>query len=238
MAELEATENGELHEQDARARQIVDSAIGYAIITMDTNGCVTSWNAAAQAIIGCTEAGILGRSGDVVFTADDRATGRFASELCRAVEAGRASNERWHLRRDGTRFWASRLMMPLLDGGGSPVGFLNNLRGRTEVQAAAERRELLMAEMNHRIKNTFAMVQGVAAQTRRHTEAPAEFQAAFAARLKVLARSNDVSDPHRLERRSAQGRDRECARCLRRRARPHHRRGPVRAVGARTSPRT
>ena len=192
IAELEATENGELHEQDARARQILDSAIDYAIITMDTNGCVTSWNAGAQAIIGYTEAEILGRSGDVVFTADDRATGRFAFELRRAVEAGRASNERWHLRRDGTRFWASGLMMPLLDGGGSPVGFLNILRDRTEVQAAAERRELLMAEMNHRIKNTFAMVQGVAAQTRRHTETPAEFQAAFAARLKVLSRSNDV----------------------------------------------
>ena len=82
--------------------------------------------------------------------------------------------------------------MPLLDEDGCPVGFLNILRDRTEVQAAAERRELLMEEMNHRIKNTFAVVQAVAAQTRRHTETAADFQAAVAARLKVLARSNDV----------------------------------------------
>ena len=191
IAELEA-EVRELREQDARARLILDSATDYAIITMDTDGCITSWNTGAQAIMGYAEAEILGRSGEVVFTSEDRANGRFAIELRRAVETGRASNERWHLRRDGTRFWASGLMMPLLDADGHPQGFLNILRDRTEVQAAVERRELLMAEMNHRIKNTFAMVQGVAAQTRRHTETAAEFQAAFAARLMVLARSNDV----------------------------------------------
>ena len=191
IAELEA-EIRALREEKARVRLILDSATDYAIITMDSEGCVTSWNAGAQAIMGYTEAEILGRSGETVFTSEDRASGRFAAELRRAAETGRASNERWHLRRDGTRFWASGLMMPLLDGDGRPCGFLNILRDRTEVQAAAERRELLMAEMSHRIKNTFAMVQGVAAQTRRHTETAAEFQAAFAARLAVLARSNDV----------------------------------------------
>ena len=191
IADLEA-ELRTMREQAARTRLILDSATDYAIITMDTDGCVTSWNAGARAIMGYTEAEIVGRSGDVVFTAEDRAGDRFAAEQRRAIETGRANNERWHLRRDGTRFWASGMMMPLLDEDGSPVGFLNILRDRTEVQAAAERRELLMAEMNHRIKNTFAVVQGVAAQTRRHTDTAADFQAAFAARLKVLARSNDV----------------------------------------------
>ena len=191
IAELEA-ENRILRERETRARLILDSATDYAIITLDTDGCVTSWNTGAEAIMGYTEAEILGRSGDLVFTSEDRASGRFATELHRAAETGRASNERWHLRRDGTRFWASGLMMPLLDAGGQPQGFLNILRDRTEVQAAAERRELLMAELNHRTKNTFALVQGVAAQTRRHTETAAEFQAAFAARLQVLARSNDL----------------------------------------------
>lgn len=191
IAELEA-EVQVLREQEAQTRLILDSATEYAIITMDADGCITSWNTGAQQILGYAEAEILGRSAEVVFTSEDRASGRFTTELSRAVETGRASNERWHLRRDGTRFWASGMMMPLLDGEGRPRGFLNILRDQTEVQAAEERRELLMAEMNHRIKNTFAMVQGVAAQTRRHTETVAEFQAAFAARLMVLARSNDV----------------------------------------------
>ncbi len=191
IAELEA-EIHVLREQVAQARLILDSAIDYAIFTMDAEGRVRSWSAGAQAIMGYTEAEILGRSGDLVFTSEDRANGRFAVELRRAAETGRASNERWHLRRDGTRFWASGLMMPLLGMDGHPIGFLNILRDRTENQAATERRDLLMAEMNHRIKNTLAVVQGIAAQTRRHTDTAAEFQTAFTKRLTVLARSNDV----------------------------------------------
>ena len=191
IAELEA-ELLAMREQEVRAGLILDSATDYAIITMDANGCVTSWNVGAEAIMGYPEAEILGRSGDVVFTAEDRASGRFTTEMRRATETGRACNERWHLRRDGTRFWASGLMMPLLDADGQSHGFLNILRDRTEVQAAVARRELLMAEMNHRIKNTFAIVQAVASQTRRHTETAAEFGAVFGARLEVLARSNDV----------------------------------------------
>ena len=191
IAELEA-ELRTLRERDARLCLTLDSATDYAIITMDANGCVTSWNVGAQTIMGYAEAEILGRSGEVVFTAEDRSHGRFAIEMRLAAETGRACNERWHLRRDGTRFWASGLMMPLLDGDGQLQGFLNILRDRTEVQAAAERRELLMAEMSHRINNTFALVQAVATQTRRHTETAAEFGAAFGARLRVLARSNDV----------------------------------------------
>ena len=191
LAELDA----EVEALRARVRHsqlILDSAIDYAIITMDKDGCVTGWNAGAQEITGYAEADILGRSGDLIFTSEDRVSGRFAAELSRALETGRASNERWHLRRDGTRFWASGMMMPLLDADGRPQGFLNILRDRTESRAEMERRDLLMAEMNHRIKNAYAMVQAVATLTERHSTTVADFQSAFRARLMVLARSNDV----------------------------------------------
>jgi two-component sensor histidine kinase len=69
---------------------------------------------------------------------------------------------------------------------------LNILRDRSEIQAQAERRELLMAEMNHRVKNTFAMVQAVAAQSSRHASTMAEFQTAFNSRLQALAQSHDM----------------------------------------------
>ena len=191
LAALEA-ENQVLREENARAQQVLRSAVDYAIIAMDSQGHITGWNAGAQAIMGYSEAEVLGRSGDTVFTAEDRSAGRFTLELCRALEHGRATNERWHVRRDGTRFWASGLMMPLLDVNGQPDGFLNILRDRTEVQVQAERRELLMAEMNHRVKNTFAMVQAIAAQTGRHSVDIAAFQVAFASRLAALARSHDL----------------------------------------------
>ena len=191
LAALEA-ENQALREENARAQQVLRSAVDYAIITMDSQGHIIGWNPGAQTITGYSEAEVLGRSGDLVFTAEDRSVGRFMLELCRALEHGRATNERWHVRRDGTRFWASGLMMPLLDASGQPDGFLNILRDRTEVQVQAERRELLMAEMNHRVKNTFAMVQSIAAQTGRHSVDIASFQADFASRLAALARSHDL----------------------------------------------
>jgi PAS domain S-box-containing protein len=191
IAELEE-EVRLLREEAARSRLILGSAIDYAIITLDPDGRITSWNAGAERIIGYSEAEILGRSGDVVFTSDDRAEGKFVHELCRALEAGSATNERWHLRRDGTRFWASGTMMPMLATDGTPAGFLNILRDRTEARAEVERRELLMAEMNHRIKNTLSTVQAVAAHTGRHAPTIAEFLSAFGSRLSALARSHEV----------------------------------------------
>lgn len=191
VAELE-DEVRTLRQENARSRLILDSAIDYAVIMLDIEGRITGWNAGAQRIMGYAEAEILGRSGDVVFTSEDRAHGTFTVELCRAIEHGRATNERWHLRRDGTRFWASGTMMPLLDADGTSQGFLNILRDRTEARAEVERRELLMAEMDHRIKNTFSTVQAVAAQTGRYAQTVPDFLATFGARLMALARSHDL----------------------------------------------
>ncbi len=187
-----AAENAVLRAQVGRAQSILDSAIDHAIITLDGDGLITGWNAGAESILGYVEAEILGRSGEIVFTSEDRANNRFATEMRRAFEAGSANNERWHVRRDGTRFWASGTMLPLLDEDGQPHGFLNIMRDQTAVQADMERQALLMAEMNHRIKNTFTVVQAVAAQTRRHSPASGDFQTAFEARLASLARSHDV----------------------------------------------
>ncbi|MGI4952914.1 MAG: sensor histidine kinase [Janthinobacterium lividum] len=176
----------------ARAQQVLLSAIDYAIITMDSEGCITGWNPGAQAIIGYTEAEAIGQPGDIVFTPEDRESGRFILELCRALEHGRADNDRWHIRRDGTRFWASGLMMPLLGPTGQPEGFLSIMRDRSETRVHAEHRELIMAEMNHRVKNTLAMVQAIAGQTSRHAAGLADFQAAFSKRLAALAHSHDL----------------------------------------------
>ena len=187
-----AAENEALRAENARLHQVLRSAVAYAIITLDQEGRITGWSPGAENIIGYTETEVLGRIGDLVFTAEDRNEGRFEAELRRALDHGQATNERWHVRQDGTRFWASGLMMPLLDRDGRGRGFLNILRDRTEVQVAADRRELQVAEMSHRVRNSFSLVQAVAALSHRHSATPAEFQAAFGARLRVLATANDV----------------------------------------------
>src|SRR3954451_7440908 len=191
IAELEE-EVRELKKATARCRMVISSAVDYAVITMDVDGYITEWNPGAERTTGYAEAEVLGRSGEILFTPQDRVEGKFALELRRAMEAGTAVNERWHVRRDGTRFWASGTMMPMLGSEGQPEGYLNILRDRTEARAEADRRELLAAEMSHRVKNAFALVQAVAAQSARHVASAAEFQTAFDARLAALARSHDV----------------------------------------------
>jgi PAS domain S-box-containing protein len=191
IAALEA-ENQTLRAEAERLGRLVDSAAEYAIVTLDLEGRITGWNEGARAILGYGHAEILGRSGEVFFPAEDRAEGVFVAELCRAMENGRATNERWHIRRDGSRFWASGYMMPLLDKDGQAEGFLNVLRDNTAIRAEEERRALLLAEMGHRMKNVLAIVQAVSTETLRNAGVPRPVQETLEKRLAALARSHEL----------------------------------------------
>jgi len=128
---------------EARHRQILSSAVDHAIVTTDLDGLITGWNAGAEAVLGWTEAEALGRSADLFFTPEDRAVDRPGHEMRAARETGRGNDERWHLRKDGGRFWAIGEMMPLTAEHGVHVGYLKILRDRTEERRAAERLRLL-----------------------------------------------------------------------------------------------
>ncbi|MCP1561047.1 PAS domain S-box-containing protein [Methylorubrum extorquens] len=125
-----------LRESETRYRQIVEGAEDYAIVRLDDRGIITTWNTGAERLTGFTERDAIGQPGDILFTPEDRALGRTEAELNRARSEGRALNERWHMRKDGSRFWASGLMMRLDADGGS---YLNMFRDRTaehEAEAA------------------------------------------------------------------------------------------------------
>ncbi|WP_420384419.1 PAS domain S-box protein [Novosphingobium sp.] len=113
-------------------RHIVDSAIDSAIISTDEHGAITSWSRGAQTIMGWTEAEMTGRPLATIFTPEDNAAGRPAKELRLARAEGRASDERWHIRKDGTRFYAHGAVTPLL----APAhGFVKSLRDITAEHA-------------------------------------------------------------------------------------------------------
>jgi PAS domain S-box-containing protein len=116
-------------ETERHLQAILASATNYAIFTTDMWGIVTSWNEGAWRLLGWHENEILGRDGRVIFTPEDRAAGAPEKEMETASSDGRAEDERWHLRKDGSRFWASGLLMPLREG---PAGYLKILRDRTE----------------------------------------------------------------------------------------------------------
>jgi PAS domain S-box-containing protein len=114
------------------------SATDYAIVTMDLDGIVTSWNEGARRILGWEEDEILGRSADLIFTEEDCRSGAPQAEMQRALAEGRSADERWHQRRDASIFWGSGEIMPLRARDGAVEGFIKILRDRTEQRRADE----------------------------------------------------------------------------------------------------
>ena len=124
-----------------RLRLIVESAHEHAIISLDRECRVTSWNPGAERMFGYRAGEIIGRPIEPIFTPEDRAGNLLQTETRRALEDGQAVGERWHVRRDGTRLWTNCALMPMTARpGGEPIGFVKILRDETE---ALESRQAL-----------------------------------------------------------------------------------------------
>jgi PAS domain S-box-containing protein len=120
---------------EARQRAVFDSSIDFAMVVTDPQGIITDWNMGATHVMGWTSSEMCGGSAEPFFTPEDRAQGRLALEMQRALQEGRSNDERWHLRKDGHRFWASGEMMPLYDND-VHLGFVKILRERTNEHLA------------------------------------------------------------------------------------------------------
>jgi PAS domain S-box-containing protein len=129
-----------LPHSDRIARLVLDAATDFAIVSIDLNGKVTSWNPGAEQVLGWSEGEMIGRDACTFFTEEDQAAGTCGGEMAEAAREGRAEDERWHQRKDGTRFWASGLMMRFDDEDtGEHVGFVKILRDRTAQHLAEQR---------------------------------------------------------------------------------------------------
>jgi PAS domain S-box-containing protein len=188
LAELEQ-EMAALRGEAEQRRLILESAIDYAIFTIDRKGFVTTWNNGAERLLGFREDEIIGKDGRVIFTPEDRKKGAAEWEINQALATGRATNERWHVRKDGNRFWGSGLIMPLKHGG---PGLLKIMRDETERRRSDELRKLLIGELDHRVKNMLAMVRSLADQTLENVDSLAAFKKAFTSRLFALAGAHDL----------------------------------------------
>lgn len=124
---------------EARHSAIVESVTDYAIVATDLAGHVTEWNSGAEHILGWSEEEMLGQSADRFFTPADRAEGVVEQEMTAAASYGRGMDERWHLRKNGERFWASGEMMPLYKQGDILIGYIKILRDRTYEKLRADR---------------------------------------------------------------------------------------------------
>jgi PAS domain S-box-containing protein len=122
-------------------RKSVEGIRDYAIFMTDPDGVVTNWNRGAQHILEYTEEEIVGKNFSRFFTAEDRAQLVPQKELTTASVNGRAEDERWHVRSDGSRFWASGVVTAVHDDSGNLIGFSKVMRDMTERNRLTEERD-------------------------------------------------------------------------------------------------
>jgi PAS domain S-box-containing protein len=121
-----------LKESEERFRSLIEGVKDYAIFSLDTEGRVTSWNAGAERLKGYRAAEILGAHFSCFYRADEIAAGKPEELLKRAAAKGRAEDQGWRLRKDGTRFWADVLITAQRNEEGRLVGFSKLTRDITE----------------------------------------------------------------------------------------------------------
>ncbi len=171
---------------------ILQSAIEYAIISTDLDGLITTWNEGARRILGWDETEIIGQPAAMIFTEEDQHAGILQREMAAALTEGHGSDERWHVRKDGSLFWASGQMMALTSDNGEAEGFVKILRDRTEQRENEERQRVLMHELSHRMKNTLAVVQAITSQSFRNASSMEDAEQSISARINAYSKAHDI----------------------------------------------
>jgi PAS domain S-box-containing protein len=136
-----------LRATEERLRMLVDGVKDYAILMLDREGRVASWNAGVELIKGYRAEEIIGRQFFCFYTGEDIARGRPALGLEVAAVEGRYEDEGWRVRKDGSRFWANVIITALRDGGGRLLGYSKVTRDVTQRREAEEKLQAFAAQL-------------------------------------------------------------------------------------------
>jgi two-component system CheB/CheR fusion protein len=159
-------------------RMVAGSMHDYAFVTFDVDGLITTWNGGAEGMFGHRAVEVIGRSVDVIFTEADRQAGVLQHEMRLARERGKADDDRWLARKDGSVFFASGVMTALTANG--LQGYAKIARDMTSNKMIEVRREAVLVEeqaqrsrveeasalkdeflavMSHELKNPLNLIQ-------------------------------------------------------------------------------
>jgi PAS domain S-box-containing protein len=149
-----------LRETETHFRLLVDALKDYAVITLDQEGRIRTWNAASERILGFAAQDVVGQSAEVFYGEEDRDTHVFARELETAQAEGSASDDRWLWRRDGRSFFASGVTTAIRTETGDLIGYSKIIRDVTEEHMAADALRVAkeQAETANRAKDHFLAV--------------------------------------------------------------------------------
>ncbi len=125
-------------------KQLIDSIDGYAILTLDINGNITTWNSGAENIFGYTEKEVIGQNVNILFTPEYIKAKKHIWKLKLAEKNGQAEDEKWYVKNNGDRFWGKGRIYLLKDTNGKVNGFTKILRDLTEKRNIEEEHERMV----------------------------------------------------------------------------------------------
>jgi PAS domain S-box-containing protein len=141
--------------EDDLFRLLVENSKDYAIFIIDVEGRILAWSPGAETVLGYSTQEIIGLSFERIFTPDDIQNGVPREEIRAALETDQGGDERWQVRKDGTRFWANGVMTPLRDEHGQVRGLAKVLRDFTEQKLASD----AMRESEERLRVALSAAQ-------------------------------------------------------------------------------
>ena len=155
-----------IRDSQQRLQIVLDSIADHAIITTDPQGRITGWNPGAQQLFGHTAEEAIGQSLAIIFTTEDRATDQLEAELALARGQGRAPDERYHLRKDGSRLYVSGVLSPLYEADDELVGYVKVARDLTQrrgmeqaLREADRRKDEFLAMLAHELRNPMSTIR-------------------------------------------------------------------------------
>ena len=175
---------------EARLAAIIESSYD-AVIAKDLNSIITDWNPAAERMFGYTAEEAIGRSITMLIPGNLRDE---ETEIIGRIRANERfdSYETVRLHKDGTRVHVSLTVSPIRDIDGLVVGASSIARDITAARESEARIRLLLREINHRVKNQYAVILSLIRETGSRSATITEFQEKVRERITALAASHDL----------------------------------------------
>ena len=156
--------------------QIIDSLQDYSILTLDNELKINSWSSGSVSIFGYESEDVLGESFEIIFTEEDKKNGIPQQEIDKALKEGRAVDNRWHVCKDESTFYAYGLVFPLIGIDGEMLGYVKILLDLTERKKAEDaiknyvkeleelntHKESVLAILSHDLRSPLSSIIGTA----------------------------------------------------------------------------
>lgn len=143
-------------ENGQQVRLLTDSISDFAILTADKHGIINGWNRGAEKVFGYSEEEVIGKPTRILYTPEDLETGVVEKEIAQVLASGWAEDERWHLRKDGSRFYASGIVNSLKEGN---EGFVKIARDMTMNKIIEQQKDDFIMVASHELRTPVTSIK-------------------------------------------------------------------------------